>query len=182
MLPLFPDSEGEFALAFAVPGDQPAGRHPLTVEVRSHTTGAVHHADVDLDVSARPGMRVVREPRMARARRTGRFVLAVVNEGNVPLDVSLAGVANDAGTTVTLSSTLVRVAPGTTRSVMAKVRGAADVHRLRGGPDRRCRPGRPGGPRRRARGDGPRGRGGSGARRVDLPPAAPASAGEPGGC
>lgn len=123
MLPLFPESEGEFALAFDVPSSQPAGRHPLTVEVRSHTTGTVHHADVDLDVSARPGLRVVREPRTVRARRTGSFVLAISNDGNVPLEVTLAGVAGEAGTSVTLTPSVLRVEPGTASSVLAKVRG-----------------------------------------------------------
>jgi hypothetical protein len=123
MLPLFPEAEGEFALTLDVPDSQPAGRHPLTVEVVSHTTGTVAHADVDLEVPARPLLSVVREPRMIRTRRTGRFVLAVGNRGNVPLDVTLASTPGDAGTTVGLNPIMLRVDPGTTTSVMAKVRG-----------------------------------------------------------
>ena len=112
MLPLFPEASGEFVLTVQVPESHPAGRHPLTVEVVSHTTGQVHHADVDLDVAARPALGVTREPRMIRARRSGRFVLALSNLGNIPLDVALTSTPGDAGTTVRLVPSLVRVEPG----------------------------------------------------------------------
>jgi hypothetical protein len=123
MLPLFPEAEGEFELTVRLPEAQPAGRHPLTVEVVSHTTGAVQHADVDLDVAARPLLGVVREPRMVRARRSGRFVIALTNHGNVPLDVVLSSTPGDAGTTLRLSPGSLRLEAGTTTSVMAVVRG-----------------------------------------------------------
>jgi uncharacterized membrane protein len=87
ILPLFPEAEGQIALTVALPETQPAGRHPLTVEVRSHTTGSLHHADLELDVAARPALAVVRTPRTIRARRSGRFVLAIANQGNVALDI-----------------------------------------------------------------------------------------------
>ncbi|WP_436699412.1 carboxypeptidase regulatory-like domain-containing protein [Nocardioides sp. BYT-33-1] len=137
MLPLFPEAEGEFELTVHLPEAQPAGRHPLTVEVVSHTTGAVQHADVDLDVAARPMLGVVREPRMVRARRSGRFVLALTNHGNVPLDVALASTPGDAGTTVRLTPGSLRLDAGTTTSVMAVVRGprmitGAEVDRTAG--------------------------------------------------
>ncbi|WGX98471.1 carboxypeptidase-like regulatory domain-containing protein [Nocardioides sp. L-11A] len=137
MLPLFPEAEGEFELTVRLPEAQPAGRHPLTVEVVSHTTGAVQHADVDLDVAARPMLGVVREPRMVRARRSGRFVLALTNHGNVPLDVALSSTPGDAGTTLRITPGSLRLEAGTTTSVMAVVRGprmitGAEVDRTAG--------------------------------------------------
>lgn len=123
MLPLFPDAEGRIAVALDLPETQPAGRHPLTVEVVSHTTGAIEHADVELEVGAHPSLSLQRHPRMIRARRSGRFVLEVQNRGNVPLEVALTASATDEGVAIRLNPDTLRVEPGTTASVMAVVKG-----------------------------------------------------------
>ncbi len=124
VLPLFPDASGQITLSIAVPASQPAGLHPLTVEVVSHGTDAPSQfVDVDLSVSARPGIRISSDPRMVRARRTGRFVLAVENTGNVAMDVTLAVPGGDRVTTTTFSPAAVRVEPATVVPVMLSVRG-----------------------------------------------------------
>lgn len=123
MLPLFPDASGELVLTVEVGDTFLAGVHPLVVEVVSHTTQDVAHADVDLVVAARPSVRLGSTPRMVRARRSGRFVLDVRNQGNVPLEVELAAPATEAGVSVRLSPVALRVEPGTSAPVMAVVRG-----------------------------------------------------------
>ncbi len=123
MLPLFPDAEGRIAVSLDLPETQPAGTHPLTVEVVSHTTGAVEHADLDLEVGARPSLTLQRHPRMIRARRSGRFVLEVTNRGNVPLDVDLSVSPADDGVSVRIAPDSCRVEPGTSVRVMTVVRG-----------------------------------------------------------
>ena len=91
LLPLFPDGQGQLTLSIEVPSSQPAGMHPLTIEVISHGTGEPsQHVDIDLSVAARPGVRLTRTPQVQRARRSARFELFVENTGNVGLDVSLS--------------------------------------------------------------------------------------------
>ena len=123
MLPLFPDAEGRIAVSLDLPETQPAGTHPLTVEVVSHTTGAVEHHDLELEVGARPALTLQRHPRMIRARRSGRFVLEVANRGNVPLDVDLTASPTDDGVSVRMSPDSCRVEPGASVRVMTLVRG-----------------------------------------------------------
>ncbi len=123
MLPLFPDAEGRIAVSLDLPETQPAGIHPLTVEVVSHTTGAIEHADLELEVGARPALTLQRHPRMVRARRSGRFVLEVANRGNVPLDVDLSASPADDGVSVRMSPDKCRVEPGASVRVMTVVRG-----------------------------------------------------------
>ncbi len=123
MLPLFPDAEGRIAVSLDLPETQPAGIHPLTVEVVSHTTGDVQHADLELEVGARPALALHRHPRMIRARRSGRFLLEVANRGNVPLEVDLSAGAADDGVAVRMSPDRFRVEPGAGVRVLTVVRG-----------------------------------------------------------
>lgn len=124
MLPLFPDTAGKVTLGLAVPTSHPAGRHPLTVQVVSHgTQKPPSYVDIDLDVAARPGMRMTVRPKLVRARRSGRFVLEVANHGNVPLDVTLRAYDPDRGVEVTFTPERRRLEPGVVAPVLVDVRG-----------------------------------------------------------
>ncbi len=123
MLPLFPDAGADIVLTLAVPETHQAGVHPLVVEVLSHTTAEVAHADLDLAVAPRPAVALRSTPRMIRARRSGRFVLEVDNQGNIPLEVSLAPPPSEPGVVLRLSPATLRVEPGTTTPVMAVLKG-----------------------------------------------------------
>lgn len=123
LLPLFPDAEGHISVRLDVPHAYQAGAHPLTVEVLSHSTKTVAHADVVLDVAPRPAVVLQAAPRLVRARRSGRFVLDVANEGNVPLDVTLASPPGDRGVSTRITPDTLRVEPGTTAHAIAVIRG-----------------------------------------------------------
>jgi hypothetical protein len=124
LLPLFPDAMGQMTLALAVPPSHPAGRHPLTVELISHgARAASQFVDIDLNVSARPAMRLNSRPRVIRARRGARFILEIGNDGNIPLDVTLNAVDPDRATQATFIPQHLRVEPGALAPVILNVRG-----------------------------------------------------------
>ncbi|MCW2657005.1 MAG: hypothetical protein JWR06_1198, partial [Jatrophihabitans sp.] len=124
LLPLFPESSGQVTLSLAVPTSHPAGRHPLTVELVSHGAGLPSQfLDLDLDVSARPGLRLAAAPRVIRARRSGRFVLELTNEGNVPLDVNLRAIDAERSTTAEFLPPALRIEAGAVAPVLLNVRG-----------------------------------------------------------
>ncbi|MEI5671612.1 MULTISPECIES: carboxypeptidase-like regulatory domain-containing protein [unclassified Nocardioides] len=124
LLPLFPGAQGQIRLTIEVPATQPAGSHPLTVEVVSHGAGSVsQHVDVDLSVSARPAVRLGRTPHTVRGRRTGRFVLDVENTGNTALDVALDAAIEDSRTTARFTPRTLRVEPGITAPAILVLRG-----------------------------------------------------------
>lgn len=124
LLPLFPDATGQLRVSITVPTTQPAGTHPVTVEVISHGAGApTQHLDLDLSVSARPAARLVRSPEVVRARRAGRFLIAVENTGNVALDATLGSVLEDSRTATRFTPETLRVEPGTSTPVLLVVRG-----------------------------------------------------------
>lgn len=124
LLPLFPDASGQITLSLAIPNDHPAGRHPLIVEVVSHGAQAPSQfLDMDLDVTARPGLQLGAVPRVIRARRSARFVLELTNQGNVPLDVSLRAVDAERSTSAEFQPPTVRIAAGAVAPVLLRVRG-----------------------------------------------------------
>ena len=124
LLPLFPDARGRVKIDLAVPPTHPAGRHPLTVEVVSHGTAtAPNYVDIDLDVAAHPDMRAQVRPRLIRAHRGARYLLEVVNNGNVPLDVTLTGSDPDRHVAVKFSPDRRRVEPGTVAPILVSLRG-----------------------------------------------------------
>lgn len=124
VLPLFPGAQGQITLTVEVPPTQPAGSHPITVEVVSHGAGAVsQHVDVDLSVSARPGVRLGRTPHTVRSRRSGRFVLEVENTGNTALDVTLDATREDNRTAARFSPHRMRVEPGATTPAILVLKG-----------------------------------------------------------
>jgi hypothetical protein len=124
LLPLFPAAAGQLTVSLAVPATHPAGRHPLTVELVSHGARVpAQHLDVDLDVSARPSMAVRAQPRTVRARRSGRFVLEIRNDGNVPLDVSLQATDVERASKAVFTPAQLRVEAGAVAPVLLHVRG-----------------------------------------------------------
>jgi hypothetical protein len=124
LLPLFPDTSGQISLSLTVPTSHPAGRHPLTVEVMSHGADmAPHFLDVDLQVAARPGLRLVAAPRVIRARRSARFVLELTNAGNVPLNVNLRAIDAERSTTAEFTPSALRIEAGAVAPVLLYVRG-----------------------------------------------------------
>ncbi|WGL52105.1 carboxypeptidase-like regulatory domain-containing protein [Nocardioides sp. BP30] len=123
VLPLFPGASGQITLTIQLPASQPAGLHPVTVEVVSHVSGTTRrHLDLELSVAAQPGLRLSRQPTLVRARRGARYVLAVENTGNVALDVLLAANSPDRCAT-RFNPTNLRTAPGTVTPVMLAVKG-----------------------------------------------------------
>lgn len=124
MLPLFPSSTGRLSLSLAIPPTYPAGRHPLSVEIVSNGAGLPSQfLDVDLDVAPRPSLTVVPAPRVVRARRSGRFVLEVTNDGNLPIDVELAAADLDRATKVSFTPQRLTVDPGAKVPVILHLRG-----------------------------------------------------------
>jgi hypothetical protein len=124
LLPLFPDTVGTVTLDLAVPTTHPAGRHPVTVEVISHgTSRPPEYLDLDLDVAARPGIRIESKPKLIRSRRSARYVLELANYGNVPMDVALSASDPDRQVQATFNPKRRRVEPGTVAATMLVLRG-----------------------------------------------------------
>ncbi|MEO6885018.1 MAG: carboxypeptidase-like regulatory domain-containing protein [Jatrophihabitantaceae bacterium] len=124
LLPLFPDSSGQVTLSLAIPQNHPAGRHPLIVEVVSHGAQAPpQFLDLDMNVSARPGLQLGAIPRVIRARRSARFVLELSNQGNVPLEVSLRAVDAERSTAAEFQPQVLRIEAGAVAPVLLHVRG-----------------------------------------------------------
>src|SRR6478736_5212276 len=91
VLPLFPDSAGRLTLTLDLPAGFPAGRHPVTVEVRSRQAETTPgYLDLDLVVPSVAGLGLSSRPQVIRAHRTAEYVLTVVNRGNTTLDVVLS--------------------------------------------------------------------------------------------
>jgi hypothetical protein len=124
LLPLFPDSQGQITLTVGVPTHQPAGMHPLTIAVVSHGSGSpTQHVDIDLSVSARPGIKISPDPQAVRSKRSGRFVLTVENSGNVALDATLSSTQEDKRTKTRFTPEALRVEPGVATPVILTVKG-----------------------------------------------------------
>lgn len=124
LLPLFPDSQGQITLSIGVPTHQPAGMHPLTIAVVSHGSGSpTQHVDIDLSVSARPGIKMSPDPQAIRSKRSGRFVLNVENSGNVALDATLSSTQEDKRTKTRFTPEAVHIEPGVSTPVILTVKG-----------------------------------------------------------
>ena len=124
VLPLFPDGSGQLKLTIALPVTFPAGRHPVTVEVASHTgTSAAEHVDVDLDVAPYVRVELDARPRVQRSHRRASFTLEIDNRGNVPVDGALSSTDPDRSLRYRFSSTAVTVQPGQVERVQLHVRG-----------------------------------------------------------
>ena len=128
LLPLFPDAEGQVTITVTAPRHMPAGRHPIVVEIVSHGAHAPpQYVEVQLVVEARPELQVTSRPKVAKGRRSGRFVLDVANPGNVKLHIELQ--PNDANRVLSyrLSPPRLVVPPGQTAPVVLHVRAPRHI-------------------------------------------------------
>ena len=124
VLPLFPESGGRLTLTLAVPPGFPAGRHPVTVEVRSRQADTMPaYLDVDLLVPSAPGLALSARPQVVRAHRTPRYVLTVNNRGNTALDVALSAVDPERSIQVVLEPARLVVPAASATEVVVSVRG-----------------------------------------------------------
>ncbi|HEY2273329.1 MAG TPA: carboxypeptidase regulatory-like domain-containing protein, partial [Jatrophihabitantaceae bacterium] len=124
LLPLFPATAGQLTVSLTIPPAHPAGRHALTVELVSHGAHLPsQYLDVDIEVAPRPSVAVTPQPRLVQARRSGRFVIEVTNDGNVPLNVSLEAADSDRSMSARFTPAQARVEPGTVLPVLLHVRG-----------------------------------------------------------
>ncbi|MBV9098769.1 MAG: carboxypeptidase regulatory-like domain-containing protein [Frankiaceae bacterium] len=117
VLSLFPDSSGQLTLSIELPESYPAGTHPLTVALDSHTSGATELVDVELTVSPVPRLQIKPRPAVVRTGRRAHFVVDVGNHGNVPLDIALTGADADRSLKLRFSRTSVSVPAGATKPV-----------------------------------------------------------------
>jgi hypothetical protein len=123
-LPLSPGAAGKVTVSLVVPSSFASGRHRLLVEVISHGTASPPESvDIDLDVAARPGLRVRARPHVMRARRSARFVVELVNDGNVGLDAALSAHHSDRGVQARFIPQRRHVEPGDVAPVFMVVRG-----------------------------------------------------------
>lgn len=124
VLPLFPDSSGQLKLTISLPVTYPAGRHPVTVEVASHTgTSGPQHVDVDLDVAPFVRLELEARPRVQRRFRRASFTLELDNRGNVPVYVALSSTDPDRSLRYRFSETAVTVHPGRVERIQLHVKG-----------------------------------------------------------
>src|SRR6478735_2238406 len=124
VLPLFPDSAGRLTLTLDLPAGFPAGRHPVTVEVRSRQAETTPgYLDLDLLVPSIAGLAISSRPQVIRAHRTARFVLTVVNRGNTALDVTLGAVDPERLMTDQLEPPSLVLPPATAADVLMTVKG-----------------------------------------------------------
>lgn len=117
VLSLFPDSAGELTLSIQLPDSYPAGTHPLTIALDSHTSGTTELVDVELTVAPVPRVQVQPRPAVVRTGRRAHFVIDVGNHGNVPLDVALTGADSDRSLRLRFSRTSITVPAGATKPV-----------------------------------------------------------------
>ncbi len=68
-------------------------------------------------------MTVAPKPRIVRARRSGRFVLEVANDGNLPVDVTLEATDVERSTKASFAPQQLRLPAGTAAPVLLHVRG-----------------------------------------------------------
>ncbi len=124
VLPLFPESGGRLTLTLGVPPGFPAGRHPVTVEVRSRQADTVPaYLDVDLLVPSAPGLALSARPQVVRAHRNARYVLTVNNRGNTALDVALSAVDPERSIQVVLEPARLVVPAASAAEVVVSARG-----------------------------------------------------------
>lgn len=124
VLALFPEATGRLTVNMGVPAAFPAGRHPVTVEVRSRQDGTgPEYLDLDLIVPTRPGFGLSVRPKIVRAHRTARFVVMVANSGNTRLEVGLSASDPEKIVAATITPERVALDAGHSCEVLVEVRG-----------------------------------------------------------
>lgn len=123
MLPLFPDASGQITLTVHLPQTFPAGRHPMTVEVRSRQVDTPpSYVNLDLLVPRVPAVALTSRPELVRARRTGRFIVTVANRGNTLLDADLTITDPNKACAISVEPRSVTLAAGASAEAIVTVR------------------------------------------------------------
>lgn len=131
LLPLFPDATGQLTVTVAPPRHMVAGRHPIAIEISSHgAQAAAQYLEITLIVAPDPQLQLMSTPRIAKGRRSGRFVLEVTNPGNVRLQVDLEATDADRQMGYRFAPNRVVVPPGRSSAAVLHVRAR---RRLTGG-------------------------------------------------
>jgi hypothetical protein len=123
LLPLFPEASGALTVSISPPRHMVAGRHPIAIEVTSHGAQApTQYIEIVLIVAPDPQLQLASRPRIAKGRRHGRFVLEVINPGNVRLQVDLEATDPDRQMGYRFSPNRVVVPPGRATAAVLHVR------------------------------------------------------------
>jgi NlpC/P60 family protein len=123
-LQLSPNAAGKITVGVVVPSSFASGRHRLLVEVVSQDTASPPQClDIDLDVVARPGLRLRARPNVVRAWCSARFTVELVNGGNVALDATLSAHDSNRAVHARFTPQRRRVEPGGMAPVVMAVRG-----------------------------------------------------------
>ncbi len=123
LLPLFPDAAGQLTLTIAAPRHMTAGRHPIVVEVVSHGAQApAMYLEMHLLVEPRPELQLASRPKIAKGRRSGKFVIEVTNPGNVRLQVDLQASDTNRALSYRLAPSRLSIEPGRSAPAVLHVR------------------------------------------------------------
>jgi len=126
-LSLFPGSDGEVLVHLRPPRSWATTAGPLAVGFRAASTvdpGRAVVEECELDVAAFRSAATDLVPHTSRGRFSGRHVLHLCNEGNVPLRVALSARDADDDCRITVEPSDVTVAPGQTMPTRLTVRPA----------------------------------------------------------
>lgn len=123
VLPLFPDAAGQLTVTIELPTSFPAGTHAMTVELLSRQADTEPaYVNVDVVVPQQPKFGLQARPEVVRARRTGRFIAAVTNRGNVPLDIELEVIDPAKRCSVQIEPSSMTLLPGSATEAVATVK------------------------------------------------------------
>jgi hypothetical protein len=116
-LALLPQTSGRLRLRAHIPPEFPAGRHLITVEVRSAVPdGGVERCDLELNVARAPRASLLADPRAVTSRRRAEFALLCDNVGNTPVVAALTASDPQRALEVDFSHRILEVPPGSTGS------------------------------------------------------------------
>lgn len=123
-LQLFPGSSGTVVVTVTMPPGIPAGTRTLGLQVTELTPpGAVELAEVELVVVPEAAAALVIEPLSLTGNRSAELGVTLRNDGNTVLDLALLGEDPEGGTRFEFTPPEVRLNPGETAAVSARVSG-----------------------------------------------------------
>src|SRR5262249_48023043 len=122
---LFPDQDGTLTFDLAVPAQQPppAGQRVLAVRATSQDDPGLSRVEeflLTVGPVAAASLRV--QPPRIKGGRTGRFVVLVDNEGNVPMQVALRGEDGGEEVAFEFNPPVVQLPPGGTGESQGRAR------------------------------------------------------------
>lgn len=123
-LSLFPDTAGVVTVTVQLPPGIPAGVRRIAVQVREITApGDVEVREIELVVPAAHGARIELEPPSFSGGSKATVGVVLTNQGNAPADLLLAGTDADKALRFQFEPPGLRLAPGESGTVLAKVAG-----------------------------------------------------------